>query len=59
MKNFIEVRINNRDMLINISEIVSVENGGYRSTIITLSNKKRYDVYMWYSDVIELIKKNS
>lgn len=58
MKNFIEVRVNGRDMLINTSEIVSVEDGGYRSTIITLSNKKRYNVDKWYGDVIELIKQH-
>ena len=59
MKNFIEIRANGRDMLINTSEIVSVEDGGYRSTIITLSNKKRYSIDKWYSDVIELIKRHS
>ena len=59
MKNFIEICVSGRDMLINISEIVSVEDAGYGRTVITLSNKKRYTVDRWYNDVIELIKKNS
>lgn len=59
MQNFIEICVNGKDMLINTSEIVSVEDGGYRSTIITLSNKKRYNVDRWYRDVVDLIKKHS
>lgn len=59
MQNFIEICVNGKDMLINTSEIVSVEDGGYGKTVITLSNKKRYTVDRWYKDVIELIKKNS
>lgn len=59
MQNFIEICVNGKDMLINISEIVSVEDGGYGRTVITLSNKKRYNVDKWYSDVIELIKQHA
>lgn len=59
MQNFIEICVNGKDMLINTSEIVSVEDGGYSSTIITLSNKKRYNVDRWYRDIVDLIKKHS